>query len=358
MQEILDRHPPERQQNRSRQPLATRSRAWFTGASGAMAAALILVLFLAACSRGASEVTPTAAWGQTESPEATLPVGVPTHPPADPVPTATATAVTPPAPLAAMVNGEYLFLTHYEAVVADYEQGLLEGGLDPSSEAGQAELADMRRNVLEDMIDFVLIAQGGATLGVGLSAEEVEAQVQVDIVEGGGQESFDEWLAATGQTREDYVTMVGDALLAQRVLDAVTDDVPDLAEQVHAWRICVGTSAEVEQLLALLEQGSTFENLALEWSLDTAGEEGNGDLGWFPRGVIAPELEQEAFSLQIGQVSDVVQLDGGYCLLQVAESEAERAVAPELLLQLKLVAFDRWLDELRAASDIDRFVTE
>ena len=350
--EILGERPLQHRENRGHAQLPTQS--WARLAKGL--GAVILILLLAGCGRGTSVISPTVEEPETESPAAAFPVVMQTPPSPESLPTAT--VITPPAPLAALVNGEYLFLATYEAAVVDYEQVLLEQGLDLSSENGQTALAQMRGDVLEDMIDFVLIAQGGAALGVRIGAEDVENQVQADIAEGGGEELFTEWLAATDQTREDYVTMVGDALLAQRVFDVVTADVPDSAEQVHAWQICVGSTGEIEQILAPLEQGSTFEEVALEQALDPATEDSSGDLGWFPRGVIAPELEQEAFSLQVGETSDLVQLDDGYCLLKVVERDADHPMAADLLLELKLTAFDRWLDELRAASDIVRYVTE
>ncbi|MGC9336331.1 MAG: hypothetical protein ACP5JJ_19510, partial [Anaerolineae bacterium] len=78
---------------------------------------------------------------------------------ATPVPTITPTA-TPPAPLAALVNGEYVFLDDFEERFSQYQQALFDQGLDPNTEDGQAMLAQARLDVLEGMIDSLLVEQG------------------------------------------------------------------------------------------------------------------------------------------------------------------------------------------------------
>jgi hypothetical protein len=318
--------------------------------------ALLLGVLLTACDSGgdvrqaATPVEgPTVVVVATAEPSAAVPTAV--------VPTVAPTA-TPPAPLAALVNGQYVFLAEYERRVAQYEQALVEQGLDPDTGDGQAHLALARQDVLEGLVDTVLIEQGAVGLGVTLADEELETQVEADISAGGGQAAFEEWLQTTGQTREDYKEMLRQSLLSQRVLEVVTADVPPEAEQVHARHIVVDTEEVAREILTRLGDGADFVALARERSLDLATKDNGGDLGWFPRGLVAPELETAAFALQPGQVSDVVRLGEGYHVVQVVEREAARPLAPEMQLDLKLAMFDRWLAELRAAATIERFVGE
>ncbi len=286
-----------------------------------------------------------------------MPSESPTTPPTEVPPTATPTA-TPPAPLAALVNGQYIFLADYERRVAQYEQALLEQGLDPASEEGLAHLAQVRQDVLESLIDYVLIEQAAAALGVDVSDSELEAQVEADIEAGGGQAAFEEWLQATGQTREDYKAMLRESMLSQRVLEVVTADIPDVAEQVHARHIVVDSDEVAQQILALLQEGADFVALAREFSLDVATKDNGGDLGWFPRGLIAPELENAAFALQPGQVSDAIPLGDGFHIVQVVERELEHPLSPEMQMLLEQARFSDWLQEQRASAVIERFVGE
>jgi parvulin-like peptidyl-prolyl isomerase len=260
--------------------------------------------------------------------------------------------------LAALVNGQYVFLADYEQRVAQYEQVLLEQGVDLNTDEGHAYLEQARQDVLNGLIDGALIEQGAAGLGIALTEEELDEQVEADIAAGGGQEPFEEWLQATGQTREDYKEMLRQSLLAQRVLDAVSADVGAEAEQVHVRLIMVDSEETAQQILANLQQGGDFAALVREHSLDLATKENGGDLGWFPRGLVAPELEAAAFALQPGQVSGVVRLGEGYHIIQVIEREAARPLSPELQLDLKLSVFEEWLAAQRASAVIERYVGE
>ncbi len=322
---------------------------------------LLLALVLSGC-QGAEET------GQPVEPGQTVAVIVSTVEPSPPAPTARPTEVpptatptftpTPPAPLAAVVNGQYIFLADYERQVAQLEQAMLAQGLDPGTEEGQAQLAEKRREVLESLIDYLLIEQGAASLGVTLGDEEVEAQMAADIAAGGGEEAFDRWLQATGQTRDEYKESLRQAMLTQRVLEAITANIPDAVEQVHARHIVLGSQEESQQVLEMLRAGADFVVLARERSLDLATRDNGGDLGWFPRGLVAPELENAAFALQPGGIGGPILLGDGYHIIQVVERETARSLSPEAQMDLKLAVFERWLAEQRNAATIERMVKE
>jgi parvulin-like peptidyl-prolyl isomerase len=322
---------------------------------------LALSLLLIACDSSGQERErqPTADAGEPAASISTVAAEdeptVASTPVPTPAPTITPTP-TPPAPLAAQVSGQYIFLADFEERFSQYEQALFDQGLDPNTEDGQAMLAQAREDVLEGMIDSVLVEQGSAQLGLSLAAEEVERQLEADIAAGGGQEAFEEWLRATGQTRDDFQEMLRQSMLAQRVAEAVTGDVPSEAEQVHARLIMVDTEAKAEELLAQLQAGADFAALARDHSMDVATRENGGDVGWFPRGLVAPELEAAAFALQPGEISDVVYLGEGYHIIQVAERQAARPLSEEMQIDLKRARFEQWLAELRDMAQIERFV--
>lgn len=321
--------------------------------------ALFLVLALLACGAEEDDNQPKPLGGQSTVIISTVAApGEPQPAPSTAVPATVTPTATPPAPLAALVNGEYVFLADYERQMGQFEKSLSSQGLDPQTEEGQAHLAQVRQDVLESLIDYVLIEQAAAAMGVGVSEEELEAQVESDIAAGGGQAAFDEWLEATSQTREDYKEMLRQSLLSQRVLEAVTADLPDVAEQVHARHIVVDQEEAAQQILSLLQSGADFVALAREYSLDAATKDNGGDLGWFPRGLVAVELESVVFALQPGEVSEGIPLGDQFHIIQVVERELEHPLSPETQMLLKQAHFSQWLEEQRAAATIERFVGE
>ncbi len=321
---------------------------------------LLLLPALAACSRDEETEEP----GEVMTLPATEDQGAAPSPisvvdaTASVAPTATPTVGPPPAPLAATVNGRYIFLADYEHLLALYEQAIQEQGIDLDSEEGQAELALVRIDALEALIDSELMREEGEALGLMLSEEEIAAQVEVDIDDGGGQDAFDEWLAATGQTRADYTEMLRDLLLSERILELVAADLPTVADQVHIRHIAVSSEAAAQEILVQIQQGADFAELARSRSEDSMTKDEGGDLGWIPAGIVDPELERVAFALQVGETSGAIQLGDGYHVIQVVEREVDRPVSPDLQIDLEMAAFEQWLEALRAAAVIERFVGE
>lgn len=299
------------------------------------------------------------------APAAPAPSGLATSTPLARQVTLTATSApsptptnTPAVPLAARVNGQSITLADFQRQVEQYQRGLLDEGLDPDTQEGQRELAQIRRDVLESMIDGVLVDQARSDLKISLTDRELERQIEADIAAGGGPTAFEEWLRSTGQTRTDYKDAVRQALLSERVVDALTARLPTEAEQVHARHIQLDSIDAAEQVLGELRQGADFATLAKEKSLDAATRSSGGDLGWLPRGLLAPELEKATFGLQPGEISQVIQLGEGYHILQVVEREGARPLSPEVEAQLGFAAFSDWLAQRRTEAKIERFVGE
>jgi len=80
--------------------------------------------------------------------------------------------------------------------------------------------------------------------------------------------------------------------------------------------------AEAEKLLAQVREGADFAALAREHSQDVASASNGGDLGFFGRGRMVPEFEAVAFSLEPGQVSDLVRTPYGFHIIKVEEKKA------------------------------------
>jgi peptidyl-prolyl cis-trans isomerase C len=276
-------------------------------------------------------------------------------------PTAPTVAELPPTtnpeePVAALVNGQPILLADYQEETARFEAAMAGQGFDLESEEGRAKLAQMRRQVLDSMIEQVLIEQAAAQEGVTIPEEELETTIQESIEEGGGQASFEEWLRTSDLTYEDFREELRFQLLAQAIFEQVTGSVPTTAEQVHARHILVGSEEEAQAILTRLQAGEDFATLASELSQDENTKEAGGDLGFFPRGqLISPEVEEAAFALSPGQISEVVRSQFGYHVVQVLEKAPDRPLPPDVLYALKEQAFARWMQERWDNAAVERF---
>lgn len=257
--------------------------------------------------------------------------------------------------LAAVVNGEPITMEDYQKQVYQVEAFFQQEGLDLESEEGRERLAQARRQVLEQMIDQVLIRQAAVEMDVSISDAELESNIQEIVEQSGGQEQFNQSLQATETSYDDFRQMLLDQLLSEAVFSAVTESVSSVGEQVHARHILLPTRERAEEVLARLQGGEDFAFLAREYSEDISSRESGGDMGFFPRGVMPAEVEDGAFSLDVGEISEIIESPFGFHILQVLEKE-EREIAVEIFENLRQQTLMKWLEERRGSATIERVV--
>ena len=88
-----------------------------------------------------------------------------------------------------------------------------------------------------------------------------------------------------------------------------------MANKVHCAHILVEKLSLAQELKTKIAKGESFANLAKQYSIDVSKKRG-GDLGYFGRGTMVPEFEKAAFSLEKGQVSDIVKTKFGYHIIK------------------------------------------
>jgi foldase protein PrsA len=326
--------------------------------SGILLALAIVVLI------SCGQATPAAA--PTDTP--TLVVEEPT-PTASPVAAASPTIVPSPAPtisvvpsitvtVVAKVNSVELSREDFEQAMARNAKLIVQQyGIDWNDPQVQSLLPELQQNVLDQMISQELLRQLAEVEGLTPTEDEVGAEVEATksrILEQGPFADLDEFLESSGLTEADVETLIRDGVVYEKMLDVHGG--PKEMEQVHARHILVETEEEGDAVLARLEKGEDFADLAAEHSTDTGSKDDGGDLGWFPRGVMVAEFEEAAFGLEIGEASGLVKTEFGYHVIEVLEKEI-RELEPELLQAFQQKAFDVWFAEQRELAEVERFVS-
>ena len=83
-------------------------------------------------------------------------------------------------------------------------------------------------------------------------------------------------------------------------------------------------------------KGDDFSTLAVLYSEDPGSSKQGGELGMFKRGEMRPEFEAAAFRLKPGEVSDIVETEDGFYLIQMIERRGEYINVRHILLQPKV----------------------
>ena len=97
-------------------------------------------------------------------------------------------------------------------------------------------------------------------------------------------------------------------------------------ERRRAQHILVEDENLANDLLNQIKEGADFAELAKNNSEDTSSNEQGGDLGLFERDLMGAEFDEAAFSMNVGDVSDVVFTDYGYFhIIKLTEIQTETA---------------------------------
>jgi parvulin-like peptidyl-prolyl isomerase len=121
--------------------------------------------------------------------------------------------------------------------------------------------------------------------------------------------------------------------------------------------------AFAQSLVAKLDAGAKFEDLARQHSEDSAASKG-GERDWIARDTIQKDLNDAAFSLKSGQHSQLIETKEGCYILQADDfkpahtkplAEVRDGIEKTLIQEQRTRMQENWVRELRAKAYIRHF---
>ena len=134
-------------------------------------------------------------------------------------------------------------------------------------------------------------------------------------------------------------------------------------EEIHARHILVKEEKTAIAIIAELDKGKDFSELAKTKSIGPSGPNG-GDLGYFGRGQMVPEFEKVAFAMDEGSYTTTpVKTQFGYHVIMQEGRRAQALptfseVEDRLRSQLSQAAGAQYMAELRKNAKIEKFYTK
>ncbi len=271
----------------------------------------------------------------------------------------------------ARVNGEAIY-------ASDFRRDLSAVRVD-DPEGAPIGLADMvqLRNLLEDQVNRRLLLQAAQEKKVAVSAAQVE--VAYRRMRGGWEnDAFEAVLkkrsiSVAGLKRElresltvqqyllDYI--YARIAITDQEITAYLEEHPERLVKppaVRALQIVVARREKAKEVVREIRRGMSFEDAAMQYSLSPEGKSG-GDLGFFSRGTM-PVVFERAFTMWVGQVSEILESDYGFHLLKLLEKRPEEElplmsvrdeVEDELLRKEQREAMHRTIKQLRASAALE-----
>lgn len=278
---------------------------------------------------------------------------------------------------AAIVNGSVIPLKTYNGQVQAIVQQYTSQGVNFQ----EAQLADLKIKVLNNLIDQELLYQDAILKGLTISNEAVKAQL--DAVKGQYRDeaTYINALASQGMTEEEVKADISRSLLVE---DYITSKFGSLItikdsesmkfyeensqyfskpEQVRASHILIKVEPDavesvkkdaLERIKAIkvrLDGGEEFSELARNLSEGPSNVNG-GDLGSFGRGQMVKSFEDAVFTMNVGDISGVVETKFGYHIIKLTSKTAQTSVPFE---EVKEQIVDH-LMQLEMAEMIDEYI--
>lgn len=130
-------------------------------------------------------------------------------------------------------------------------------------------------------------------------------------------------------------------------------------KEFEAAHILVATEAEAADVIAQIEAGADFAELARTESTDPGSAPQGGALGWFGPGQMVPEFEAAVASMELGAISAPVQTQFGWHVVKLIETRETTPpslaeLRPELETALRQAKLQEEIDGLRAQATIER----
>lgn len=124
---------------------------------------------------------------------------------------------------------------------------------------------------------------------------------------------------------------------------------------------------KVKSIRQRLIKGEDFEEVAEKESDDTESAKRGGDIGYVIKGMLPEELDRVAFSINPGDISDVIETTFGYHIIQVTEKKITQKIKfdavkddiANIIMQQKFAdELQKYVDELKKKAKIEIFDSE
>lgn len=241
--------------------------------------------------------------------------------------------------------------------------------------------AEFREKALENLVNLELRYQDGLARGFKPDKKQVKAEVkkirdgfksqkeyQKTLERSGLTEAsitarFEKWLVALEATRK--VVIEPSKMNEEALKDYYQNNISKFKkpENIRLRIISSKTLSKAEEARSRIKAGDDFGDIAAAMSADAYRVKG-GDLGYIHRGRIVPELEEAAFKLKVGEVSDIIPAEGEWYILKVEDKQLEHQmlfdeVKEKLKKDLEKEKYkellEAWLTSLRVKAKIELF---
>ena len=256
----------------------------------------------------------------------------------------------------------------------------MQGGISGSA-------SDIKCKILEDVLFQKLMVTQAEVDSVEIGEVQVEADLDRRLAgfiqQFGSQEKMEDYYGKTiSEIKKELHDIVYEQMLAQQVQSGIvanvdvtpseirsffrtipSDSIPLVKTEYVIAEIVKNPPISITEKLRIKEElmnmrkrileGSSFSTLAVMYSQDPGSAKKGGELGFYGRGQLYPEFEAVAFKLKEGEISNVLETEAGYHIIQMIKRKGDYVNVRHILLTPKVSP----LDLAKAKHELDSIKT-
>jgi parvulin-like peptidyl-prolyl isomerase len=214
------------------------------------------------------------------------------------------------------------------------------------------------------MAERKLLLAGAKEKGYSTTEEEIDSILQAQYDRVGGEAAFVDYIQKSGVTIETVRKDISNSYVVNKYMDGVLKEESGISDQElqnkyrqliqkdysasvqHILLMTQGKSdaekvtvyKKMKKILARAKTGEDFGLLAQTYSEDPGSKDRGGLYEDFERGTMVKPFEDAAFSVPVGELSDIIETRYGYHILKVINRKKEtrsfEEVKPELTKKL------------------------
>ena len=236
---------------------------------------------------------------------------------------------------------------------------------------GNTESPDVRCQIIEDVLYQKLLAHRAKIDSTDVSEDEVnqelERRLTTFVSQLGSKEAVEEYFGKSIESiKTEFYDIIYNQILSQRMQSSITSSVKITPEEVKQFfklmkkeseLPLMPTTIEISQIIKIPEiadeeksrvrkklisfrkrinNGEDFKVLSTLYSDDTESAKNGGELGFVGRGELVPEFESAAFALKGDEISEVIETQYGYHIIQLIERRGEMINVRHILMKPKV----------------------
>lgn len=240
----------------------------------------------------------------------------------------------------------------------------------------------IKQQAIENLVREQLLFSGIKKEGIEVTNKEINEGLDQYKKMFSTEEEFKEQLKSQNQTEASLKEALRRQLLIEKIKEKLTKDkikITDtdikkyyednkqdfmIQEQVRVRHIVVDKLEKAKDILAELKKDGNFESLVQKHSIDELTKSGNGEIGWFPRGMIfsnTPKFDEAVFKLKVNELTEPIKTDLGYHIVQLLEKkaaeqrplvESKQIIKTALETQKEQELMEEWFKKLEKEANI------